>query len=235
MSTNSEDADGNSWRIPKDRIQEQLNTPIVPSEYIEKYVDQNGLQKGSDGMGGQAHLNPAANQMSSWACGHCKKGCIKLKKCGACGVVGYCSKECQRAAWPSHKALCKEMAKNNREGGPEVEARAHETTSSERLTKWLMTVPGFNARLRKLVSESAVTPPQVPFFIVRGGTNPFVCVIQEGEESMYEEAKRLVPEMKHYLRPLTAADMASNAQTGMRSYALMVQRGTDVCMLRGRI
>lgn len=27
----------------------------------------------------------------------------QLKKCGGCGVLLFCSKECQRKAWPSHK------------------------------------------------------------------------------------------------------------------------------------
>ena len=29
-----------------------------------------------------------------------------LKRCGACKLVCYCSKECQRIAWPVHKAVC---------------------------------------------------------------------------------------------------------------------------------
>ena len=31
-----------------------------------------------------------------------------LKRCGACRKVFYCSKECQLAAWPEHKAVCAE-------------------------------------------------------------------------------------------------------------------------------
>jgi hypothetical protein len=32
----------------------------------------------------------------------------KLKKCARCRSVVYCSVECQRGAWPRHKAVCKE-------------------------------------------------------------------------------------------------------------------------------
>ena len=34
-----------------------------------------------------------------------------IKKCGRCGVVGYCSKECQKEDWKKHKESC---AKNER-------------------------------------------------------------------------------------------------------------------------
>lgn len=45
-------------------------------------------------------------------CGSCLKdeggagGVAKLSKCSACGVVFYCSKECQRRDWASHKRAC---------------------------------------------------------------------------------------------------------------------------------
>lgn len=31
-----------------------------------------------------------------------------LKKCGRCRRVGYCSVECQKAAWPTHKSVCEQ-------------------------------------------------------------------------------------------------------------------------------
>lgn len=40
-------------------------------------------------------------------------GCIKstnLQQCARCGVVQYCSKECQKNDWPNHKHSCKAMA-----------------------------------------------------------------------------------------------------------------------------
>lgn len=30
----------------------------------------------------------------------------KLRRCGNCYVAAYCSKECQRKAWPTHKKRC---------------------------------------------------------------------------------------------------------------------------------
>ncbi|KAJ3507993.1 hypothetical protein NLJ89_g5997 [Agrocybe chaxingu] len=44
------------------------------------------------------------------SCFHCGKrdgeGGIAVKKCVACLKAAYCSKECQRAAWPNHKRQC---------------------------------------------------------------------------------------------------------------------------------
>ena len=34
----------------------------------------------------------------------------ELLKCAGCGKVRYCSKECQRADWKSHKGLCKSQS-----------------------------------------------------------------------------------------------------------------------------
>mmetsp|Transcript_3378 Transcript_3378/g.8748 ORF Transcript_3378/g.8748 Transcript_3378/m.8748 type:complete len:276 (-) Transcript_3378:115-942(-) len=42
-------------------------------------------------------------------------GGVKLLDCARCGMVAYCGKECQRAAWPEHKEWCKMVAE---EAGP---------------------------------------------------------------------------------------------------------------------
>ena len=42
------------------------------------------------------------------SCFKCLKICEKLSVCSRCGVIVYCSKECQRRDWPRHKQDCKE-------------------------------------------------------------------------------------------------------------------------------
>ncbi|KAL7552208.1 hypothetical protein ACHAWF_015426 [Thalassiosira exigua] len=47
-------------------------------------------------------------------CGRCeychgKRELSQLKLCGGCGITHYCSVECQKAEWPTHKDHCKEL------------------------------------------------------------------------------------------------------------------------------
>ena len=44
-------------------------------------------------------------------CRHCEKVDKELKRCGKCKMAKYCSNECQLADWPTHKLVCKKIAK----------------------------------------------------------------------------------------------------------------------------
>ena len=55
-------------------------------------------------------------QLPGTVCDHCGKtaeqASVKLlKSCGSCYGMRYCSAECSAAAWPAHKAACKERVK----------------------------------------------------------------------------------------------------------------------------
>ena len=50
------------------------------------------------------------------ACPICFTVSIKLMKCGACKCAYYCSVECQKKDWSSHKETCKEMTQKQKEG-----------------------------------------------------------------------------------------------------------------------
>jgi len=54
--------------------------------------------------------NPASNttpsSTSPVSCDACKKQATTMPQCGRCKSVHYCSRECQRAAWASHKWAC---------------------------------------------------------------------------------------------------------------------------------
>ena len=55
----------------------------------------------------------ATDSIDMLSCANCGKGdedCHKLKKCGACLSVKYCSAECQKAHRPQHKQACKQRA-----------------------------------------------------------------------------------------------------------------------------
>lgn len=44
-------------------------------------------------------------------CGKVVSGALSMQSCSQCMRVRFCSTECQRAAWPAHKAACKRMAR----------------------------------------------------------------------------------------------------------------------------
>ena len=52
---------------------------------------------------------------SEIVCTHClKKGSLTaLRRCTGCKSSSYCSKDCQRSDWPSHKQLCKSIQSQN--------------------------------------------------------------------------------------------------------------------------
>ncbi|CAI5496145.1 unnamed protein product [Closterium sp. Naga37s-1] len=43
-------------------------------------------------------------------------GGVKLKNCSGCGRVAYCSRECQKAHWPSHKLTCPGRSSGKKSG-----------------------------------------------------------------------------------------------------------------------
>ena len=42
-------------------------------------------------------------------------GGVKLSTCRTCQGVSYCGKNCQRAAWPTHRPVCEVSRKNKLE------------------------------------------------------------------------------------------------------------------------
>ena len=48
------------------------------------------------------------------SCAHCSAREVhvaQFKRCGACRGIVFCSKDCQLANWPAHKAACKAARK----------------------------------------------------------------------------------------------------------------------------
>lgn len=41
------------------------------------------------------------------ACSYCLARNVPVSVCGSCEIAEYCSRKCQRAAWPTHRAYCR--------------------------------------------------------------------------------------------------------------------------------
>lgn len=75
-------------------------------------------------MAQQQHAPPGAQRQGRRACGWCGKarGEVaaaggKLRLCSRCKAACYCSPECQRSAYPEHKAECLRLAAARQQQG----------------------------------------------------------------------------------------------------------------------
>lgn len=77
---------------------------MTPEKFVERWE-----------KGGEAEWDKG--NTLAWARGECpvKLGCktcgkidgVQLMKCGKCGMVKYCGRECQKEGWAAHKKLCR--------------------------------------------------------------------------------------------------------------------------------
>ena len=49
-------------------------------------------------------------KVKAYCCANCGKESHALKHCSTCKGVSYCGAECQKADWPKHKLVCKQLA-----------------------------------------------------------------------------------------------------------------------------
>ena len=60
----------------------------------------------ASGASGGGQAVPEENDAVAVQCGNCAKQGVPLFKCLRCEQDSYCGKECQHAAWPTHKRVC---------------------------------------------------------------------------------------------------------------------------------
>lgn len=68
----------------------------------------------------------AVEDIGMLACAHCSQTLPSMKRCTQCRAVLYCSGDCQKKHWPSHKAECTRLPQDMRE-------RAHKIAEKVKL------------------------------------------------------------------------------------------------------
>jgi hypothetical protein len=59
-------------------------------------------------VGNDSQLANDVRHVMRSACLHCGATSIDMSYCGGCLLVRFCNTDCQRAAWPRHRASCKQ-------------------------------------------------------------------------------------------------------------------------------
>ena len=158
----------------------------------------------------------------------------KLKKCGSCQVVSYCSVECQRAHWPDHKEFCKkthaQMKKfhdqHNMEMPTNEQNEQNEQKSAE-IQTWLNSMNGLRETLRTEAARVKAAG-RLPILVVQRGLDHEVASVVEISENE-EMVKKMIPE--NYLRP---ADPHLE-ESGMTICVIAVVHTEGVFTVRGRV
>ncbi|KAG8530216.1 uncharacterized protein KY384_004716 [Bacidia gigantensis] len=78
--------------------------PVCSSKECEA-VTKEGLQKIQNAVAqNRSGIDGERSDLGRLICQNCQK--TDVKKCGRCGTVAYCSKECQKKVWRTHKRVC---------------------------------------------------------------------------------------------------------------------------------
>ena len=102
----------------------------------------------------------------------------RVKKCSRCGIVAYCSKECQVAHWPIHKAMCDEQKLMHAETGKsplEKDNNTLEWYSSLSFIPHLVLIQAWRQRARS------------PLIRVQGMPNPKLASVETINRAVWDE------------------------------------------------
>lgn len=95
------------WMLEVARLLNSIETPAEVTRYISQHLQCQCLSNGSKKAAKQAE-----ETIISSSCHHCRKTGTpaQFSRCSKCKAAFYCGRECQVAAWPSHKASCRMLS-----------------------------------------------------------------------------------------------------------------------------
>ena len=177
--------------------------------------------------GRSMRYNSETRQGACISCSGCGIFKAKLKTCGACRTVAYCSKECQKAAWPAHKARCKEICENNAKHN--VNTNLDDTKN---VMQWLTAMPGMNQRLTQAAKsmEDAGDILSVVYVII--GENDNRCVLKYGGVDTMEKLEAV-----RQMHPEAQASFRLEARPDPPLYriVIIVKRCDSMWIARARV
>lgn len=81
-------------------------------DQIRQYIREQGI---SEDVTPTIQVKWTKSNTTIRRCQYCFKSDEKLSKCSSCNVVHYCSKECQRRDWKTHKVYCNSCKEGSKE------------------------------------------------------------------------------------------------------------------------
>ena len=112
------------------------------------------------GKAAGASPKPGAGGAGKKLCAECRQPCTGLPlRCSGCKTTHYCSKDCQKKAWPSHREACKAPAgtasSSASPSGKPAASASPSTAASPASAAAVHTQGGLNQALEKVLEESA--------------------------------------------------------------------------------
>lgn len=165
-----------------------------PSPFWQNLKAAGGIQKVHDANGGVFRVNTlnGASLNITRACNTCgvlETHGLKLKACAGCASSMYCSRECQKLDWKSHKSMCQHVTKDGR-------------LMNSKIEKWLISMPGMTKNLTVAYTQLTLSNEFLPIVAIQSGKNERRCTLNYGglgkTAEDVERIKAVLPEAYHW-------------------------------------
>lgn len=164
-----------------------------PSPFLQNLKAAGGVKKTHDSNGCVFRvnmLNGASLNITRVCntCGIMETPGLKMKACAGCDMTMYCSRECQKLDWKSHKSECNYATKDTR-------------LINSKIDKWLISMPDMIKNLTVAYVQLTLSKEFLPIVMIRSGKNERRYTLQYGGMGKtaedVEKIKAMFPEAYH--------------------------------------